>query len=297
MTALIELRDVVKEFRSDPPVRPLDGVSLAVQPGQLVAVTGVSGKGKSTLLNVMGGLLRCDQGTVRFKGHDMGAVRAEELDALHRGGIGFVFQTPSLFQALTARENLVLAARMAGKAKGQGAQQTMRFFHEENAVDAALALLGLADRADHLPAELSVGQRRRLVLARALLANHDVLLADEPTNDLDDAWSEAVFDLFCSFVSSGERAVVMVTHDLAYARKADRVYVLDDGVLREEAAGVAAEPVRPVGSASSGGGGAGVAAPREGGAVAVSTAGTDSADGPAGEGARVEMNGGMADER
>lgn len=267
MTALIELRDVVKEFRSDPPVRPLDGVSLAVQPGQLVAVTGVSGKGKSTLLNVMGGLLRCDQGTVRFKGRDMGELRAEELDALHRGGIGFVFQTPSLFQALTARENLVLAARMAGKAKGQGTQQTMRFFHEENAVDAALALLGLADRADHLPAELSVGQRRRLVLARALLANHEALLADEPTNDLDDAWSEAVFDLFRSFVSSGERAVVMVTHDLSYARKADRVYVLDDGVLREEAAGVAAEPVRPVESVLSGEGGAVGAPPRESGAT------------------------------
>lgn len=290
MTALIELRDVVKEFRSDPPVRPLDGVSLAVQPGQLVAVTGVSGKGKSTLLNVMGGLLCCDQGTVCFKGHDMGELRAEELDALHRRGIGFVFQTPSLFQALTARENLVLAARMAGKAKGQGDQQTMRFFNEENAVDAALALLGLADRADHLPAELSVGQRRRLVLARALLANHEVLLADEPTNDLDDAWSEAVFDLFRSFVSSGERAVVMVTHDLSYARKADRVYVLDDGVLREEAAGVAAEPAQPVESALSGEGVAVGVAASEGDAVAVSAEEAGSAGAAAGEGARAETN-------
>lgn len=228
MTALIEMRGVVKEFRSDPPVRPLNGVDLTVESGQLVAITGVSGKGKSTLLNIMGGLLRCDKGEVRFKGRELSALSAGQLDALHRQGIGFVFQSPHLFQALTARENLVLAARAAGvHVEGAG----------EGPVDEALASLGLADRADHLPAELSVGQKRRLVLARAMLAGHQVLLADEPTNDLDDAWATTVFERFRAFAGSGERAVVMVTHDLAYARKADRVYVLDEGALREAPTG------------------------------------------------------------
>lgn len=276
MTALMELRAVVKEFRSDPPVRPLDGVNLVVEPGQLVAITGVSGKGKSTLLNVMGGLLRCDRGTVRFKGRDLGDLRAEELDALHRRGIGFVFQSPHLFQALTARENLVLAARAAGAPS------------DAATADAALEALGLSDRAEHLPAELSVGQKRRLVLARALLAGHELLLADEPTNDLDDAWSEVVFERFRAFASSGDRAVVMVTHDLAYARKADRIYVLDEGTLREEARGMVGGATRPVESVASGEGIAVGAKPREGGAPPVSAEEAGSAGTSAEEGARSE---------
>ncbi len=223
MEALIELRDVVKEFRSVPPVRPLDGVSLAVAPGRIVAVTGVSGKGKSTLLNVMGGLLRADGGSVRYRDLDLTTASAAAVDAVHRRGIGFVFQSPYLFQALTARENLALALRAAGRRPGGGE------------VEEALEDMGLADRADHLPAELSVGQKRRLVLARALLAGHDVLLADEPTNDLDAAWSDAVFGRFRSFVEGGGRSVVVVTHDEAYARQADEVYVLEEGKLARRA--------------------------------------------------------------
>lgn len=223
MSALMQLEDVVKEFRSAPPVRPLDGVSLAVEPGTIVAVTGVSGKGKSTLLNVMGGLLRVDSGAVRYRGRDLARASASELDAVHRCGIGFVFQSPYLFQALTARENLALAARAAGGAV------------DGRAIDGALETLGLADRADHLPGELSVGQKRRLVLARALLAGHDLLLADEPTNDLDAEWSDAVFARFRAFAAEGERAVVIVTHDGAYARQADEIYRLEEGKLvREE---------------------------------------------------------------
>lgn len=220
MQPLMELSGVVKEFRSVPPVRPLDGVDLAIEPGELVAITGVSGKGKSTLLNVMGGLMRCDAGTVRFKGQNLAEISSAQMDALHRRGIGFVFQSPHLFQALTARENLVMALRSARQKVNAGA------------IDEALEMLGLTDRADHLPAELSVGQKRRLVLARALLVGHDVLLADEPTNDLDADWSEVVFQQFRSFAAEGERAVVMVTHDVAYATRADRVYVLEGGTLQ-----------------------------------------------------------------
>ena len=226
MEPLIELKGVVKEFRSVPPVRPLDGVSLAVAPGRIVAVTGVSGKGKSTLLNVMGGLLRADEGSVLYHGTDLVRASAAEIDAVHRCGIGFVFQSPYLFPALTARENMVMALRAVGQPVDGGA------------IDAMLEEVGLTDRADHLPAELSVGQKRRLVLARVLLAKHDLLLADEPTNDLDADWSDEVFDRFRTFVAEGERSVVVVTHDEAYARQADEVDVLEEGRLarREEVA-------------------------------------------------------------
>ena len=222
MEPLIELKGVVKEFRSVPPVRPLDGVSLAVAPGRIVAVTGVSGKGKSTLLNV----LRADEGSVLYHGTDLARASAAEIDAVHRRGIGFVFQSPYLFPALTARENMVMALRAAGQSVDGAAIETM------------LEEVGLTDRADHLPAELSVGQKRRLVLARVLLAQHDLLLADEPTNDLDADWSDEVFDRFRAFVAAGDRSVVVVTHDEAYARQADEVYVLEEGRLarREEVA-------------------------------------------------------------
>ncbi len=219
MDPLIELVGVAKTFPAVPPVRPLDGVSLSVAPGRIVAVTGVSGKGKSTLLNVMGGLLRADEGSVLYHGVDLAQASAAEVDRVHRAGIGFVFQSPYLFPALTARENLVMAQRAAGQAV-DGA-----------AVDAMLGEAGLADRADHLPAELSVGQKRRLVLARVLLVKHDLLLADEPTNDLDAAWSDGVFARFRAFVANGKRSVVLVTHDETYARQADEVYVLEEGKL------------------------------------------------------------------
>ena len=137
MEALMELSGVTKMFRSEPPVRPLDGLDLRVGAGEVVAVTGVSGKGKSTLLNVMGGLLRPD------------------------------------------------------------------------------------------------GQKRRLVVVRTLLADHEVILADEPTNDLDEAWSDFVFGQFKDFAATGGRAVVVVTHDQGYARLADTVYELDGGVLHD----------------------------------------------------------------
>ena len=145
---------------------------------------------------------------------------------MHRRGIGFVFQSPYLFPALTARENMVMALRAAGQSVDGAAIETM------------LEEVGLTDRADHLPAVLSVGQKRRLVLARVLLAQHDLLLVDEPTNDLDADWSDEVFDRFRAFVAAGDRSVVVVTHDEAYARQADEVYVLEEGRLarREEVA-------------------------------------------------------------
>lgn len=219
MSAIISLRNVKKEFPSDPPVIPLDGVNLDVQPGKIVAITGVSGKGKSTLLNVMGGLLSADSGSIRFRDLELTSASNAQIDEIHKRGIGFVFQSPYLFQALTAQENLALALRTSGCPA------------TSEVIKQALADLGLEDRSDHLPAELSVGQKRRLVLARTLMIDHEVILADEPTNDLDEAWSDIVFEKFRDFVADGNHSVVVVTHDMTYANQADEVYFLEHGEL------------------------------------------------------------------
>lgn len=139
MEPLLELSDVVKEFSSRPPVRPLDGLSMVVPPSTMIAVTGVSGKGKSTLLNVMGGLLRPEAGSVRYRKIDLTQATAAQIDDIHRRGIGFVFQTPYLFQALTAYENLELALRASG-------EKVVR-----DRIFEMLEKLGLSERAEHLP--------------------------------------------------------------------------------------------------------------------------------------------------
>lgn len=226
MESLIELKGVVKEFRSVPPVRPLDGVSLAVAPGRIVAVTGVSGKGKSTLLNVMGGLLPSRRGVGALPRHRSGA------------GLGRRDRRcASPWHRLRLPEPVPVPGADGAGEHGDGAAAAGQPV-DGAAIDAMLEEVGLTDRADHLPAELSVGQKRRLVLARVLLVQHDLLLADEPTNDLDADWSDEVFDRFRAFVADGDRSVVVVTHDEAYACQADEVYVLEEGKLarREEVA-------------------------------------------------------------
>ena len=217
---ILETKDLRKFYGSgDTQVKALDGVDLSVENGEFVAIVGTSGSGKSTLLHMLGGLDRPTSGAVLVDGKDIFSLKDEELTIFRRRKIGFVFQSPYLFQALTARENLVFARKAAGARV------------DEERVDAALERFGLADRADHLPCELSVGQKRRLVVARALLAGHEVILADEPTNDLDGAWSDCVFRHFREFAEEGSRAVVVVTHDETYARLADAVYELDGGAL------------------------------------------------------------------
>lgn len=224
MDAVLSCSGLTKTFASEPPVTPVRDLEFSLAPGEFAAVTGVSGRGKSTLLNLLGGLLAPDAGEVLFKGEDLTKMSAAQIDALHRRGIGFVFQSPYVYQALTARENLVFACKASGAAV------------DEARIDAVLEEFGLTDRAGHLPAELSVGQKRRLVIARVLLGDHEVILADEPTNDLDHDWSEYVYRRLRDFASKEGKSVVVVTHDLAFARHADSVYVLEDGnlKLREE---------------------------------------------------------------
>lgn len=219
MEPLMSLSAVAKTFPAEPPVRPLSQLDLAVNPGEMVAITGASGKGKTTLLSIMGGILRPDEGAVLYRGENLARASARQLDALHKRGIGFVFQSPYLFQALTVEENLLFSAKVQGSGGGG-----VKIAEE-------LEAFGLADRGGHLPCELSAGQKRRLVIARTLLAEHDLILADEPTNDLDAVWSSYVFERLKSVAANGDKSVVVVTHDASYARQADAVYELDEGKL------------------------------------------------------------------
>ena len=219
MDEILVATGISKTFPGDPPLEVVRGLDVVLHKGELGAITGVSGKGKSTVLNLLGGIMRPDAGSVLFHGEDISTMGKSELDSIHKKGIGFVFQTPYLFEALTARENLIFASRM------------MSSRVNVSEIDAALEEFGLIDRAEHLPSELSVGQRRRLMIARVMLSDHEVILADEPTNDLDRHWTEYVLRRFKEFTHNGG-SVMVVTHDMSFASHADSIYVLEDGCVR-----------------------------------------------------------------
>ena len=177
---VLALEGVAKSFEGACRSHVLRDVDFAVCSGEFVAVTGPSGQGKSTLLSVAGGLLRPDAGIVKFKGESVYDMPEVRLGEVRSAGIGFIFQKPRTFAALTARENLVFALR---RRYGKGALER---------AEKALASYGLEDVVDNLPSQLSHGQLRRLSIARTLALEPDLLLVDEPTNDLDETWCEKV---------------------------------------------------------------------------------------------------------
>jgi ABC-type lipoprotein export system ATPase subunit len=203
--------------------RVLDGASLAVGAGELVAVVGPSGSGKSTLLHVIAGLDRVDAGTIEVAGAAVHRLDERALTRLRRDRIGLVFQAFHLVPELTGVENVVLPAR----ANGGGAAGASR-------ARALIERLGLAEAAGRRPAELSGGEQQRLAIARALVNEPALVLADEPTGNLDDAAGAAVLQLLRS-VADGGRAVVLVTHDARAGAVADRTLTLVEG--RMQAAG------------------------------------------------------------
>jgi ABC-type lipoprotein export system ATPase subunit len=203
--------------------RVLDGADLEVEAGEVVAVLGRSGSGKSTLLHLLGGLDRADAGTIEVAG-----VRVHELDErgltnLRRRHVGFVFQFFHLIPELTGEENLLVPARLAGGGNG-----AVRRAHE------LIARLGLADVRDRLPHTLSGGEQQRFALGRALVRDPELVLADEPTGNLDAESAATVLRLLRAAATEHERAVVLATHDAEAARMADRVVHLERGRLRAE---------------------------------------------------------------
>ncbi|MEJ7790625.1 MAG: ABC transporter ATP-binding protein [Gaiellaceae bacterium] len=215
---VVEARSVVKSYGAGRAERRvLDGVDLHVAPGELVAVVGRSGSGKSTLLHLLGGLDRADGGTITVAGVKLEAQSQKGLTALRRTSIGFVFQSFHLLPELSGLENVLLPARLAGG----GARAGLR-------TRELIATLGLADAAERLPDTLSGGEQQRLAIARALVNEPALVLADEPTGNLDGESAAVVLDLLRR-IADGGRAVVLVTHDREATAQADRVIELREG--------------------------------------------------------------------
>jgi ABC-type lipoprotein export system ATPase subunit len=219
---LLELQGVVKHFRRGPEhVVALDGVDLAVGEGEAVALVGPSGSGKSTLLHLAGGLDVPDAGTVRLDGRDLSGLSVAERARLRRRDVGFVFQFFHLLPSLTVAENVELPLLLDGR-RGRAAGA---------AAASVLERVGVAHRAAHLPGELSGGEMQRAAIARALVCGPRLVLADEPTGNLDSATGRAVLDLLSSLVREAGTTLVMVTHDEAAAERTGRVVRLLDGRL------------------------------------------------------------------
>jgi putative ABC transport system ATP-binding protein len=219
---VIELKEVQKTYRNDAglEVRALRGISLAVGKGDFVAIMGPSGCGKSTLMNVIGTLDRPTGGTYRIGGDEVSALTDEQLSRLRNRRIGFVFQAFHLLPLLTAEENVELPLIYADAAPPDGRARAR----------AALARLGLADRGHHRPGELSGGQQQRVAIARALVTDPDVIVADEPTGNLDSQASLEVMAVLQELWRQG-KTIVLVTHEPDVARYAPRLVTLRDGVV------------------------------------------------------------------
>ena len=214
---ICNLEHIHKDYRMGEIVTPLKDISLTVQEGDFIAVEGPSGIGKSTLLYVMGTLLKPDDGSYSFQGQDVLAYSDAQKSDFRAKQIGFLFQDSTMIQALTLRENLLFTQGVGGK-------------KDKAQVDELLYRFGLEDRADFFPHQLSGGQRRRAMAARALIHNPKLILADEPTNDLDEHWSEEIIKILKEQTQKGT-AVVMVTHNSRWAELATRRLRLEDGVL------------------------------------------------------------------
>jgi len=224
---LCELKNLVKTYqKSGEVVCPVNGVSLRCEGGNFISIEGPSGIGKSTLLYLVGGLLQVDSGEIWVDTTNLQSISDHDLTILRATKIGFVFQETYLFQALTVRENLAFGLKILNRYKKAKLSKS----DIDQKVEAYLVKLGLADRRDFLPHQLSVGQKRRLVVARALIMEPLLVLADEPTNDLDDFWANEVIKLLKSVTVSGG-AVLMVTHNMLWAEQANSRYAMNHGVL------------------------------------------------------------------
>jgi putative ABC transport system ATP-binding protein len=224
----VQVRGLSKVFGSgDTAVRALDGIDLDIERGEMVAIMGPSGSGKSTLLHLLGALETPTAGSIALGGRHFGGLDDRELTLLRRRGIGFVFQFYNLLPALTAEENVLLPALIAGD----------RDPHVRDRARSLLRLVGLSERAAHLPSELSGGEQQRVSIARALLTEPELVLADEPTGNLDSRSEAQVLELLSELNREQGHTIVLVTHDPGAAAIAGRVVFLRDGRLAGEIEG------------------------------------------------------------
>lgn len=220
--AMISASNIIREFPAGgQKVRALNGVSLDVEQGTLTVLRGRSGSGKTTLLNILGALDYPTSGRILFEGRDITALSDGKRDTLRRSRLGFVFQSVALMSHMTAYENVEFALRIAGEKKNRMRERAME----------CLALVGLSKRVHHLPQELSGGEQQRVAIARAIAHRPPVILADEPTAELDTAMGIQVVKIFKTLIEKEGVTVIMTTHDVKMAEIADRVFTLEDGEL------------------------------------------------------------------
>ncbi|KAA0022847.1 ABC transporter ATP-binding protein [Antrihabitans cavernicola] len=234
---MIELTQVTRHYRvGGQQVTALDGISLEVGSGLFVSVVGPSGAGKSTLLHLLGALDSPDSGSIRFEGEEIGSLDDERQSAFRRHKVGFIFQFFNLLPTLSAWENVAVPTLLDG----------VRLRTAKPAALALLDLVGLGNRAEHRPSELSGGQMQRVAIARALMMDPPLILADEPTGNLDSTTGAAIMELLGDIAhdTDARRSAIMVTHNLDAARATDRVITLRDGLVGSDESITARSRVR-----------------------------------------------------
>ena len=223
--AIVELRDICKSYRRGAQLIPvLEGISLSIAQGEFLALMGPSGSGKSTLLNLIAGLDQADRGSITVGGIDITSLSEGELAAWRAAHVGFIFQFYNLIPVLTALENVELPLMLTGLSRRERREHART----------VLRLVGLEDRMDHAPRQLSGGQQQRVAIARALVTDPTLLVADEPTGDLDRVSAEEVLVLMERLCRELGKTIIMVTHDPRAARRAARIKHLDKGVLTDD---------------------------------------------------------------
>ena len=219
---ILEARDVIKQYRQyDTVVTAVNRVSFDVYEGEFVAIIGASGSGKSTLLHICAGLDRPNSGRVTVRGNDITSMPADELAEFRGNYIGMIFQNHNLIAQFTALENILIPTLMCNKTD---------FSYEEH-LKKLVATLGIGDRLHHLPSELSGGQQQRVAIARALINRPQVVFADEPTGNLDRKNADEVLELLLRTKEVLGQTLIMVTHDMSIAERADRILSMYDGCL------------------------------------------------------------------
>ena len=218
---MLQVSDLRKGFGSGRRrLEVLTGIDLEIQPGELVAMMGPSGCGKSTLLNIIGGLLEADSGSISLGEFSYGTKPPSRVVNVRRRGVGWIFQDYHLIDRLSALDNVIFALELSGVPTPQAKEQARE----------ALEKVGLADRMEFIPDQLSGGQRQRVAIARAIAGSRPLLLADEPTGNLDVKSGQEIIDLFKQLCKEDGTSVLMVTHDPTLASMADRMLLLKDGI-------------------------------------------------------------------
>jgi len=224
VTAVVEMHDITKVYgQGEAEVRAVDGISLTVEPGEYVAIMGASGSGKSTVMNIIGALDVATSGTYKIDGVDIGDLDDDALSLVRNRRIGFIFQAFNLIPRMSAASNVELPLMYRGVRRSE---------RRRRALD-ALAKVGLADRSHHQPNELSGGQQQRAAVARALAMEPSLMLADEPTGNLDSRSTADVLDLLDEIHAEG-KTIVIITHEDDVAERAGRVVTLRDGKVESD---------------------------------------------------------------